>query len=145
MLNRSIAYKKIIKFGIAGLINTGIDWAFYFLFSKLLGQSEMNAKLIGAVGGVTSAYVLNALWVFREDYVYQFSKQGSRRQKLKFIWSRYFKMVAAYSVGLLVNVAAFTLCIKLVFPEFISLIVATLLSFNINFLLSKKYVFSRTL
>ena len=133
--------KKFLKFGTAGVVNTGVDWGLYFLCSNVLLSGDITAKIIGAIGGVTSAFMLSALWVFGESFSLQYLAHQSFAHRMRFVGSKYLQTVAVYSVGMLINVLVFTSCMRLGLMELLSLACATGFSFIINFFLSKKFVF----
>ena len=136
--------KKILKFGTAGVVNTGVDWGLYFLCANVLQSGDITAKVIGAIGGVTSAFILNALWVFGESFSTQYKVHNTVARRAQFVGTKYLQTIAVYSVGMLINVLIFTGCRKLGFHEIISLAIATAFSFIINFALSRKLVFRAT-
>lgn len=136
--------KKILMFATAGVVNTGIDWFVFFLMANLynFNNGEIFAKFTGAVGGISSAFILNALWVFRESFSLQLKNQTGFKSKTMFLMVKYLQTISVYFVGMLVNVVIFTLCLNLGTVEILSLAFAAACSFLVNFLLSKKYVFN---
>jgi putative flippase GtrA len=52
---------KLIKFGTAGIFNTGVDWGLYFLLTHAIHWGVTASKLTGSLGGISSAFLLNAL------------------------------------------------------------------------------------
>ncbi|MGV3541174.1 MAG: GtrA family protein [Rufibacter sp.] len=135
--------KQVLKFGIAGIFNTGVDWVFYFMLSNWLQVEPTVSKGIGVAAGMTSAFILNMLFVFGQGFTQPLFSSTQTLPKAKLILSLYFKMLAAYSVGMTVNIIAFWICIAIEVPEFGALLVATTCSFGINFILSQRYVFNK--
>jgi putative flippase GtrA len=132
---------QFLKFGIAGIFNTAVDWSTYFLFSKVFHYNEILAKIGGVFIGVLSAFILNSFWVFYDSFKIKLHLHILLSTKFRFLLFKFFQFVIVYSVGMLINVLAFSLIYKITENELLSLSFATACSFLINFLLSKKYVF----
>jgi len=60
---------QFVKFGLVGVLNTGVDWVvFYLLTASLLANSETIAKAIAFVVAMINSYILNTIWTFRKEY-----------------------------------------------------------------------------
>lgn len=120
-----------------------MDWLCYFLITRISPASDIQvvAKVAGTAAGITSAYVLNYLWVFRED---RQRLEGERtfRQRIAFIAASYVKMFFTYAVGMSFNVLIFTALLYNGFGEVVSLVAATVCSFFLNFVIVNNYVFN---
>ncbi|NDK55267.1 GtrA family protein [Pontibacter fetidus] len=135
---------KILKFGLAGVINTAVDWALYFaMVHTLLPGNEAIAKLAGSVGGVTSAFALNAGWVFAAAFAMQCNQYQTTFGKLRFIGAKYMQTVLVYTAGMLLNLVVFTAARYVATPELVALLLATACSFIVNFALLNRFVFVR--
>lgn len=134
---------KIARFALAGGFNTSVDWFFYYLITRIFASSDIHitAKIIGTVAGITSAYVLNYLWVFREDRIQQENSNGFRK-KIRYLLGSYVKMFLTYAVGMSFNVLVFTVLLYNGFAEAGSLALATICSFFLNFIIVNNYVFN---
>jgi putative flippase GtrA len=141
---RSSLFSKFLKFSLAGVINTTVDWGLYFgVVYILVPGNEVFAKLIGALGGVTTAFALNAGWVFAATFILQCSQYVTIRQKLRFVGIKYLQTVAVYAVGMVLNVAVFAAARYFKTPELASLFLATACSFVVNFTLLNRLIFIR--
>lgn len=133
---------KLVRFAVAGAFNTGIDWLVYFLATRLFSMDDIPAKITGTVAGISSAYILNYLWVFQEYRIRNLEVSRTLKQKMRFLISSYVKMFLSYSFGMFWNVVIFSMLLSGGFPEFGSLVIATLTSFLLNFLLVNTYIFN---
>jgi putative flippase GtrA len=132
---------QFLKFGIAGIFNTAVDWGTYFLFLKVFYHNEIVAKVAGVFIGIISAFILNSFWVFHDSFKKKLQLGGLLSNKFRFILFNFFKFLIVYSMGMLINVLTFSFT-YITEKELLSLSFATACSFLINFLLSKKYVFN---
>ncbi len=133
---------KLLRFGTAGIINTGVDWGLYFLMANAIHYGGTAAKLIGSAGGISSAFLFNALWVFGESFRVRYNGFNSSMHKVHFVCAKYLQTIAVYSLGMFVNVTVFNASINRGIGEIPALFIATACSFMINFLLSKNIVFN---
>ncbi len=134
--------RPFLRFALAGFVNTGVDWAVYFAASRLIGQNlETVAKILGVMCGITSAYMLNSLWVFRDRFLSQFRSRVGFQGKTLYIVQSYAKLFLTYAFGMAVNVLAFAGMRRLGLWELLCLTVATGLSLCINFLILNRFVY----
>ncbi|MCD2348305.1 GtrA family protein [Clostridium guangxiense] len=59
-------YKSIIKFGIVGCINTGVDFFTFTLLLSIFGIDKLVCQVGGYSMGVINSFVLNKLWTFND-------------------------------------------------------------------------------
>lgn len=135
--------KQFIKFGIAGVVNTAVDWSIYFMATYLLskGNFPVAGKIAGSIGGITSAFFSNSLWVFRKDFIPAFCECTGIRKKSLFVIGSYCKMLLTYALGLTINISVFYSLRHFHFYDLVCLAAATFCSLFFNFYYSKKYVF----
>ena len=136
---------SLIKFALAGVVNTLVDYCAYFfiVYSIYDGGSQEIAKGVGAVLGITSAYILNSLWVFRQNFMQELYLRTSIRHKGTYIALSYSKMFLTYSIGMALNIFIFSkLHASGNFPEIVCLVAATGVSMIFNFVFTKKLVYA---
>ena len=129
--------RQFIKFCVVGAINTGVDWAVFFLaktsLTSTFGQSKLQtlkqiAKAISFVVSATSNYIMNRKWTFRS------TNPRVMREFLQFL------VVA--TGGLVINSIVFYLATaKLGWMDIFGLILATAAATLWNFFLNKKWTF----
>jgi putative flippase GtrA len=61
-MNKKMA--QIMKFGMVGAVNTGIDFTIFTLLT-LWGWSYMPAQCVSYTSGVMNSYVMNRSWTFK--------------------------------------------------------------------------------
>lgn len=135
---------SLFKFGLAGVVNTVVDFSVYglFVFALAHPQEELVAKILGAIAGISSAFVLNSFWVFRQNFLPGLDRRTGLRHKARYIGVSFGKMFLTYSVGMVVNVVVFTLLRERGLWELASLVAATAASMVFNYFFSKKFVFT---
>ena len=134
--------RPFVRFALAGFVNTGVDWAVYYAVSRLMGRElETVAKAIAVVCGITSAYVLNSLWVFRDRFLSQFRSRVGAQAKALYAAQSYIKLFLTYAFGMAANVLTFAGLRRLGLWELLCLAVATGLSLCINFFLLNRFVY----
>ena len=63
MLHR---FRRLIKFGIVGVINTAVDWSIFGLLYHLAGLPAYVSHALGFLAGSVCGYTLNSRFTFRE-------------------------------------------------------------------------------
>ena len=58
---------EFIKFGLIGVLNTGIHIAALYILTEYLGVYYIVASCIGFCLAVTNSFILNTLWTFKKD------------------------------------------------------------------------------
>lgn len=137
--------RQFIMFCIAGLVNTSVDWSIYFIISNAIKDiTPFIPKTIGAIFGITSAFILSSCWVFKDNFLPRLGIRVRLINKCVFIMACYLKFLASYAAGMIINVTTFTLLYNFGLYEILSLITATFFSLIFNFTASKKFVFVGT-
>ena len=118
--------KKLVKFGLVGIVNTLISIGCYILFVKL-GMHYILANIVSYMIGLLNSYYWNKKWVFnnRENHL-----------------SVFVKFVIVNLVVLSINTGClFLLVHKWGFNQYGSQLEATALGMGINFILNNKWTF----
>jgi putative flippase GtrA len=118
--------KKLVKFGLVGIVNTLISIGCYILFVKL-GIHYILANIVSYMIGLLNSYYWNKKWVFnnRENHL-----------------SVFVKFVIVNLVVLSINTGClFLLVHKWGFNQYGSQLAATALGMGINFILNNKWTF----
>jgi putative flippase GtrA len=64
------AIAQLTRFGIVGVINTGVDFGVYILLTRLSdfwNANRVAAAAVSFVCAVISSFILNTFWTFRSD------------------------------------------------------------------------------
>lgn len=61
-----LKFKRLIKYGIVGVINTLVDYAVFTLVYQLAKVSPDVSQIVGFMCGSVCGYVLNSSFTFRE-------------------------------------------------------------------------------
>lgn len=83
-------YIRLFRFGIVGVINTGVDFGIFTVFSALFHADPLVSQVAGYSAGVANSFVMNKLWTFESRN----SKVGTQVELLKFI------VINAVSLGI---------------------------------------------
>lgn len=59
-------YKSIIRFGIVGCINTGVDFITFSFLLSVFGIDKLLCQVGGYSMGIINSFVLNKLWTFKD-------------------------------------------------------------------------------
>ncbi|MEM1484193.1 GtrA family protein [Oscillospiraceae bacterium PP1C4] len=57
--------KRIVKFGITGVINTLVDVGIYSLLAVLMGTNVFIAQFCGYTAGMLNSFLINRSWTFK--------------------------------------------------------------------------------
>jgi putative flippase GtrA len=118
--------KKLLKFGLVGVVNTLISIACYILFVKL-GMHYILANIISYMIGVVNSYYWNKKWVFQY-------KQNHL--------SVFAKFIIVNLVVLCINTSSLFLFVhKFGLNQYLAQFMSTVLGMGINFILNKKWTF----
>ena len=123
--------RQAVKFGIVGVLNTGVDLGAYFVLTRWLGMASLPvaAKGISYSLGILNSFFWNRTWTFRS--------QASA-------WRTFAPFVLANLVGLGMNAGGMQLGLNVLhLKEFVSLALATALTLAWNFAVSKFIIFRR--
>jgi len=118
-----------IKFGLVGVINTGVDAGIYFMLTRWFGMGDIPvlAKMLSFSAGVINSYFWNERWTF--------AAANKRRGQFGIF-------VLVNTAALAINAGSMKLGLEtLAIGELFSLLLATAAAFSWNFVLSKTVVF----
>lgn len=73
-------YKSLPRFAIVGCINTGVDFAVFFLLN-LVGVNYLICQVVAYVTGLINSFIMNKLWSFEN----KISELSTFTQFIKFI------------------------------------------------------------
>lgn len=59
--------KRVFKFGVTGLLNTGVDYLVFTLLAVWLQVNIYLAQAISYAAGTLNSYVINRSWTFRSN------------------------------------------------------------------------------
>lgn len=138
----------LIKFALAGVVNTLADYSAYFFVAYYIFDADGHnlAKGVGAVIGITSAFILNSLWVFRQNFMAEYVLRTTRGRKSRYVAASFGKMFLTYSIGMALNILIFSFLHQTGrVHEIICLVTATAVSMVFNFVFTKKLVYSTKL
>ena len=63
--DKKIDFKKFIKYGITGVINTGVDWLAFTLLREIFGFEARFAQVIAHALAIINSYIINKNWAFK--------------------------------------------------------------------------------
>ena len=118
--------KKLLKFGLVGIVNTLISIGCYILFVKL-GMHYIAANILSYLIGLVNSYYWNKKWVFKntENHL-----------------SVFVKFVIVNLIVLSINTGClFLLVHQWGFNQYGSQLAATALGMGINFILNNQWTF----
>lgn len=123
-------YRQFIKFCIVGTINTIIDYAFYLLFSRVVGIYFLYANLLSVALAMTSSFIFNKYWTFRDP---------SRNIKMQ-----YFKFLLVNLVYFILNNSiVFSLVRYLKIYDLVAKIIAVIIGLFWNFFANRYWTFKK--
>lgn len=129
-----LKYKEIINYLIFGGLSTVVNFATYFIVSRVIGIDEVVSSGISWFCAVLFAYITNKIFVFE-------SKTDSLKQTviemIKFFLSRILS-------GILCDVGTFALMVKVLnINDIISKIVTQVMVIVVNYIFSKLIIFKK--
>ena len=57
--------RQFLKFGLVGVLNTGVQYVVFVGLFRLLGVPMLLASGIGYCAGIVNSYFLNRIWTFQ--------------------------------------------------------------------------------
>jgi putative flippase GtrA len=115
-------------FAAVGLMSTAIDFTAYVAMTRLLGMAPLLANAFAYVLGSANGYVMNGLLTFDQAGRSLFSRR------------RIAAYAATYGLSLLAATATMAFLLRYM-PDLAAKLITTLVTFLINYLLSRKFVF----
>jgi putative flippase GtrA len=131
VIRRLLAW-DLLRFGLVSMAGLGFDLSTAWSLAVFVGIPVPAATLFGFVIGAGVNYVFHEMWTFQS---------GARRLSTR-RWLRY---LTGLGITLVTRIVAVSLLQRFLFTragqEFATLLAGTGVSFVVNFLLSKYYVF----
>lgn len=122
-------YKKIIKFGVSGVVSAFIDFGILFILVEFFSVNVIIANTFSFLFAVINSYLFNKYWTFRD------SEKNHYKQFAKFF--------LVSSIGLLINTFLMFLLIKLnIWYIFAKVIIVVIVAFW-NFLANNFWTFNK--
>ncbi|MFG0631966.1 GtrA family protein [Pseudomonas sp. xss_2] len=120
---------QVVRYAIAGVVNTGLGYGVFWLLLKLVGVNAEIANAVGYCVGLISAFVLNRVFVF-----------GVSSATLTMVFRFFVAFMIAYIINLLVLVGLYRfLGVSAEIAQIFAMAIYTL-SF---YILNKTYVFNQ--
>lgn len=120
---------EVIKFGLVGILNTGITMVVYNILI-LLGVNYILANAIGYVAGVANSYIWNKNWVFKAK-----DKKDN---------SLIFKFIVVNVISFAVNSGVLILCETYITKnKTIAQLPAIIMGMGVNYILNKIWTFKK--
>ncbi|WP_206919244.1 glycosyltransferase family 39 protein [Alicyclobacillus acidoterrestris] len=130
MIPATRTFGETVRFGLVGTLNTAVDFAIFILLTHVGHWDIIAAQTVSYAVGLMNSYVWNRIVTFKE--------QGSIG------WKQVGRFVAINVSSYLVSVFVLFVMRRFACPDVVSKLFATLVTFAINFIGSKRWVFSRT-
>ncbi|WEK53406.1 MAG: GtrA family protein [Candidatus Cohnella colombiensis] len=80
-MNRRTELLKLIKYGLVGAMNTGVDFIVFCILVYGVGWGTVGAQVLAYSAGLMNSYLLNRYWTFRTTHTQ--SKQS--KQIIRFV------------------------------------------------------------
>ena len=122
--------KYIIRFGMVGIINTGVDFAIFSVLNSVFGIHYTVCQIAGYSSGVISSFILNKIWTFQD-------KKANKKLFLQF--SQFVFVNALSLTGSLLAIRLFVNVFEL--NVYVAKILATLFAQILNFVGYRFWVF----
>jgi putative flippase GtrA len=124
----SRSFIQAMSFAVIGLLNTAVDFAVFVAMREWAGASLVAANAAAWLVAMSGSYVMNS-------YI-TFAAESGRQLGFR----RYLAFAATGLVGLFANTLTLLACVT-VMPELWAKVVATLVTFVVNFTLARRLVF----
>ena len=126
-------FHQAVRFGMVGILNTGVDLGSYWTLTRLIpffDDAHVLAKAISYTLGVINSYIWNRSFTFRSQV------RSPKRFMLFFL-------INLVAVGINSGMMALALH-GLNLPEWVGLLMATVITMTFNFTTSKFVVFKQS-
>lgn len=126
----SQVHGEALRFGAVGVVNTLVDAAVYFLLTRggLFATALVTAKAFSFVAATLSSFFLNRRFTFRVEGPVRLAEVA--------------RFYASVSVGFVVNIFSMYVFVHVLgIYDLLALVLTTGLTFLINFMLTKAWVF----
>lgn len=132
-VNRSVVYRHLgtaVRFGVVGLINTGVDFGAFVVLHNAWGVFYLLAQVLSYLVGTANSYILNKLWTFRS--------------REKATGGQAFRFVIINGVSLAISLYGIYALNQLHFSLLGSKLIATIGGVLVNFTGSRFWVFANS-
>ena len=127
-----LKFKTLIKFGITGVINTGVDFLVFTLLQLYTPVEIGISQGLAYTAGIINSFILNKLWTFNDSS----KDKKSSVQLIQFICINLISLIFSYYGIIYLNKAVGV-------NEFIAKIIITLFTQVINFVGYRLWVFKK--
>lgn len=125
----AVEIRRLVKYSLAGVVNTGVGFGSFLLFFYLVGLSVYVANALGYFVALVVAYLLNRFWVFE-------SMSARKHSVLIFFLS--------FAVAFGLNQATLLLLVDGIgVPPLVSQVAAMVVYTGVFYLLNRFLVFAR--
>jgi len=66
--------KKFAKFGVTGVLNTGVDWLAFTVLHEIFKTEARYAQIIAQSAAIINSYIINKNWTFKNNKEYKKSE-----------------------------------------------------------------------
>jgi len=127
-------YKRIIRFGCVGCLNTMFDFGIFCMLNSLFGVNYIISQIVSYSSGTVNSYIFNKFWTFNDSK----TNKKTTKEIVQFI------VVNATSLG--VSLIGLSLLMKdSSINSFFAKIIAMVLAQVVNFLGYRFWVFDGTI
>ena len=119
---------KLLKFGVTGLLNTGVDYLAFALLNGFFGWSAATAQVLSYGAGMLNSFLLNRSWTFRAQ------SKAVGAQAVRFVIANL--GVLAVSVALIQFLTE-----QMALQALLAKLLVTAVTMILNFIVSRLWVF----
>ena len=128
-------YEEIINYLIFGILTTIVSIISYFIFSKIFNINYLISNIISWILSVLFAFITNKLYVFK-------SKDKDKNKVIKELINFFSSRLFTFLIDMLLMYMLVSI-IKI--DDMISKLVTQIIVIVLNYVLSKLYVFKKTI
>lgn len=126
--DKKIDLRKFAKFGITGVINTGVDWLVFTLLCEIFKLDPKFSQVISQFIAIINSYIINKNWTFKNNKKYRAS------EIIKFLLVQGISLCIGY-------LGMFILHDNLGLNEYLSKVIISGVTVIINYFGNKLFVF----
>ena len=128
-----LKYKEAIAYIFFGVLTTAVDFASYWVFTRIFGINESVANVFSQAVAILFAYVTNKLFVFED-----------KTDTFKALIAQFAKFVSFRLVTLVLNSVLFYVMIDLCnINDIITKVLVSVIVIVLNYVFSKLFVFKK--
>ena len=128
LADKKIDFRKFIKFGITGVINTGVDWLVFAVLHEIFKIFSPAAQAAAHFIAIINSYIINKNWTFKNN------KKYKKSEMLKFFMVQGTSLCIGFA-------GMFILSVNLGLNEYLSKIIISCATLVINYFGNKLFVF----